>query len=677
MLAVFALALQSAALAPAQHPYRVIYPEQLEVKYRDPSQFPFVPLPPSGPPPTVTSPPSGDTRYFALDDAIRTSLGNARVIRVLAGVNAVNSGTTIYDAAVTNTQIDQAQGRFDPFLQVNNNWRRIDQPQAGFDPLNGPFIGGAQVNQYDMNFALSKLNPLGGQTDFGVNVLNQQFPHSVLPPSLLPLNPQTSANTFLGYTQPLLKGAGLRANLAPVVLARINTEISYFQLKATVQQNVRDVVAAYWNLVAARTTVLARRIQVEQLEFAYRRLDAQQRLGLGSLGDKAQANVALKQFRAQLIAAEIDRFQREAALRNLLGLPPWDDGQIIPTTEPTVEQITPDWSQIVDLAAARRPDIIELKLILEADEQQRIIANNNALPQLNGTALYRWNGLEGELPNGNGTIATAPGQFADWTLGVNFSVPLGLRTARAQLRSRELLIARDRANLDQGLHAASHLLATTMRNLDQAYLQYGAFSEARAAAEDNMRQQRNDYMIGRTIFLNVLNAINDLGNSIISQSVALAQYNSLFAELELQTGTILETHGVAFYEERYGSIGPLSHLRAYPQSTPPTPSDSRYLQSTQPAEWFFRVPDPREFRVVPRSTEDLPPAPSQPFDLPPQGIRPQDLPRPNMPSPNAPAPNQPQNSPLNTPENLPPNSPNLPNLQLTPPRIELLPPGQR
>src|SRR4051794_16713338 len=118
MTAILALALQPARSVHAQYPYRVIYPEQREVDYRDPSDFPPFPLPPSGPPPTVSNPPTGDTRYFALDDAVRTSLGNARVIRVLAGVAAVNSGRTIYDTAVTNTTIDQAQGRFDPFLQV-------------------------------------------------------------------------------------------------------------------------------------------------------------------------------------------------------------------------------------------------------------------------------------------------------------------------------------------------------------------------------------------------------------------------------------------------------------------------------------------------------------------------------------------------------------------------------
>src|SRR5262245_1475842 len=127
--AIFALALEPAKFAPAQYPYRVIYPEQRQIDYRDPSQFPTIPLPPSGAPPTFSSPPTGDTRYFALDDAIRTSLGNAQVIRVLAGVVAVNSGRTIYDTGVTNTTIDQALGRFDPFIQVNNNWDYIDLPK--------------------------------------------------------------------------------------------------------------------------------------------------------------------------------------------------------------------------------------------------------------------------------------------------------------------------------------------------------------------------------------------------------------------------------------------------------------------------------------------------------------------------------------------------------------------
>ncbi len=607
-LVMLAPVAKPAILAQDAHPYRIIYPGQRQVEYRDPSPLPVIYPQPSSPPPTVSEPPTGDIRYFALDDAIRTSLGNARVVRLLAGITAVNSGQTIYDTAITNTVIDQALGRFDPAIVVNNNWDYIDLPNAQFDPVTGARITGNPLDQYRMNMALTKQNPLGGQWQFGVNVTEQRFPHSAIPPTILPLNPQTAADAAFTYNQPFLQGAGLRANLAPVVLARINTEISYFQLKDAVQQNVRDVIAAYWNLVAARVTLTARELQVNSLRFAYERLEAQQRFGLANVAETSQAKVSYYQFRAQRIAAYNDVLQREAALRNLIGLPPWDQATILPSTEPVDEPVKPDWFSLIDLAASRRPDLVELKLILEADEQQRIIANNNALPQLNGVGRYRWNGLEGELPSGNGIVASQSGQFGDWTLGVNFSVPIGLRTARAQLRQRELIIARDRANLEQGLHAASHQIATTLRSLDQTYEQYEVYTVAKEAAELNRDQQFNEYLVGRAILLNLLLAVTDLGNAIIGQAQALADYNTRLADLELQTGTILETHGVRFYEERYGSIGPLWHSRSFPQSTPPTPNADRYPTGDQPAERFFNLPDPNLLPTTRRRPENLPPA---------------------------------------------------------------------
>jgi outer membrane protein TolC len=599
--AIFALAWQPARFAPAQYPYRVIYPEQRQIDYRDPSQFPPIPLPPSSPPPTVSNRPTGDIRYFALDDAVRTSLGNARVVRVLLGVNAVNSGRTIYDPGISNTAVDGALGRFDPVVTVNNNWDYLDQPSSFFNPVTmNSTIAGAPVDQYRLNMAVTKNNPLGGQWQFGVNVTQDRFPGGLVPSVLFPLSPETRSNTFLSYSQPLLQGAGRRANLAPVVLARINTELSFFQLKDATQQNVHDVIAAYWNLVAARTAAWARLRQVEQLEFAFKQADGKFRAGINNIADVAQARTSLANFRAQLIAADAAVLQQEGTLRNLLGLPPWDEAQLIPTTEPTFERVRPNWQELVDLAAARRPDLVEFKLILEADEQQRIIANNNALPQLNGVALYRWNGLEGEMPSGSGVVnvASQPGQFADWTLGVNFSVPVGLRAARALLRQRELIIARDRANLDQGLFAASHLLATTLRSLDQAYEQYIAFEEARVAARDNLEVQLKSFQNSLVNYLQVLLAITDWGNAITSEANAVAQYNTLLADLEQQSGTILETHGVRFYEERYGSIGPLGRLAndvLYPQSTPPTPNADRYPLGDRPGENAFRLEDPTGF----------------------------------------------------------------------------------
>jgi len=610
--AIFALAMQPAQLARAQYPYRIIYPGQRTIEYRDPSAFPAIPLPPSSEPPTVSFPPTGDTRYFALDDAIRVCLANDRVIRVLAGVGAVNSGQTIYDPAIANTAIDEQLGRFDPFVNVSSNWDHLDLPSAFFlDPLNpalGSAIVGTRNDRYRFNLAVTKDNPLGGQWRLGVDATQNRFPQSVFP-----LNPETRSSADVSYTQPLLAGFGRRVNLAPVVLARIDTERSFFQLKDTVQTQVRGVVEAYWNLVNARVASWAADQQVRQAEEAYRIAEGRFQAEIQRGGSYFQARSTLASFRANRVAARANVLQTEAALRNLLGLPPWDEAQLIPTTEPAQERLRPVWPDIVELAAQRRPDLIELKLILEADEQQLIIANNNALPQLNALALYRWNGLQGELPNGNG-IATAPGQFTDWTLGVNFSVPVGLRSARARLRQRELILARDRANLDQGLHAASHNLATTLRSLDQTYEQYLAFKEARDIARQTVTVRQEEFAVGRGIFVDVLVAITDWGNAMTSEALALTQYNTLLAEVERQTGTILETHGVRFYEERYGSIGPLGRLAqpvCFPQATPPTLNADRYQPGERPAEQAFNLEDlgrlmPRE-DIFPQTPQPLPP----------------------------------------------------------------------
>jgi outer membrane protein TolC len=322
---------------------------------------------------------------------------------------------------------------------------------------------------------------------------------------------------------------------------------------------------------------------------------ARKEAGLGSAPEVAQTQVALSNFRANLITAEANLLDREAALRNILGLPPTEPERLTPTTPPSSVRIEPRWEELVRLAEERRPDIIELKLILEADEQRLLQAQNQAQPRLDAVMLYRWNGLEGETPTG-AQISSGPGQFTDYTLGVNFSVPLGLRQSRAGLRRAELFIARDVANLEQGIHSAIHILAGNLRNLAQFYEQYLAFKEMREAARTNLDYQLIQFGAGRAIFLNVLQAITDWGNAVSAEAQSLSQYNVELANLERETGTILETHGIRFFEERHRSIGPLGRLgkgRWYPAGVIPGPNLDRYPAGTEPAERKLEMETPR------------------------------------------------------------------------------------
>lgn len=602
------LSIALARFALAQHPLPFIFSEQRAIEVRDPSDLPAVPLPAIPAPPTVADPLSElPPRALSLDEAIRIALARSEVVRVLAGVAAVSSGRTIYDAAITHNGTDAQHSRFDPQLQVRNSFTRDETPEAAFDPLDPTraSIGGLRADRYGLDLELSKTIITGGTVSLGLNTDAAR-----LQPGTFPLNPQARSSLDLSLTQPLLQGGGLRANLAPIVLARIDTERSFFQFKDSVQDLVRGVIEAYWAVVFARTEVRVRQWQLEQLQEAYHRARAMFKVGSASLGDVEQPHVAYASARASLIAARANLLQREAALRNILGLPPSDAEELVPITPPNADKVDPPWNALLELAAERRPDIIELKLILEADEQSLLQARNQALPRADAVALYRWNGLEGEMPTGE-DIASRPGQFTDWTLGVNFSVPLGLRRERANLRQKELLLARDRAHLEQGLHAVSHILATKLRNLALYYAQYEAYQEMRAAAWVNYKQQWSEWKNGRVIFLNVLLATNDVGNAASAVAQSLLQYNTELADLERQTGTILETHGIRFYEERFGSLGPLGRLHApacYPSALPPTWNADRYPHGEDPAEKTFlpEMPLAQPSSAPPPRAEEIP-----------------------------------------------------------------------
>jgi outer membrane protein TolC len=412
----------------------------------------------------------------------------------------------------------------------------------------------------------------------------------------------------LQYTQPFLRNAGVAVNLAPVMVARINTEKTYWLFKDSVQESVRGVVEAYWAVVFARTDVWARRQQVTQGQEAYDRAAARLRGGLENEAVVAQAKAALANFKAVLIVSEANLIQREDALRNIMGLPPSDETKLVPITPPTEAQLQVNWKELISLAEVQRPDLIELKLIIQADSQTLRQDLNQTLPQMDGVALYRFTGLEGQAPAG--TVIGSNAQFSDMTLGVNISLPLAQRAARATYRQQQLTLARDWANLEQGLHGAIHDLATGVRNQARDYEQYKAFHEAEIADRTNLEKQALDYTRGRTIFLNYLNALTDWGNAVSAESQALTQYNTDLATLERLTGTILETHGIQFLEEKYASIGPFGRLarpRAYPLSLPPGPNANVYPVSNEPAENIFDLKTP--LRPSEQGVPETPPAP--------------------------------------------------------------------
>src|SRR5207248_3066073 len=126
---------------------------------------------------------------LSLDEAIRISLSNSAVVRVLAGISAVSSGRTVYDPAISNTAIDEARAAFDPNISVRNAFTRSEIPQAIFDTSDPALarIAGTSIDNYELGLGLTKKTVTGGTLALEVSDDRNNFRRQ-----FLPLNPQAN-----------------------------------------------------------------------------------------------------------------------------------------------------------------------------------------------------------------------------------------------------------------------------------------------------------------------------------------------------------------------------------------------------------------------------------------------------------------------------------------------------
>src|SRR5262249_39146194 len=146
---------------------------------------------------------------------------------------------------------------------------------------------------------------------------------------------------------------------------------------------------------------------------------------------------------------------------------------------PVTQKIDINWDSAINVAIEHRPDIVRDRLAVYETQLQVMVAKNATLPQLNGEALYRVNGLGTDVP---GTLdVLGSNNFTDWRLGFVFQYPLGNHIAEGQLRTAQLQVMRQRALLKQTMHIATHQMADLMQQIDSTYLQYQQVQEEQKA----------------------------------------------------------------------------------------------------------------------------------------------------------------------------------------------------
>lgn len=357
---------------------------------------------------------------------------------------------------------------------------------------------------------------------------------------LVTVNPSFATDLSFSISQPLLKGAGKRANTYRIRLARYDQQAAESRTKLEVIAVLTAVDRAYWRLAAARKELEVRIQQYElskaQLERARRFVQAGQRAEVEVL--RAEAGMASQL--EQIIAAENNLRDRQRELKQIvqkIGLPVQSITKLIPLTEPDLIHYDLDPKILVSQAMENRMELLELELQIAQQVSAIDYYKNQALPVVNLDYTYNINGLG--ATRGDSYDLLHEHRFADHRLGLNLVIPLGNQAAKSRLResfyrrmqtlatkeNREALIELEVLNaLDQTEANWQRILAARQNVLLEARL-----------TDAEIRQ----FEIGTRTSTDVLEAQARLADAQSSEIRALAEYQISLVDLAEATGTMM------------------------------------------------------------------------------------------------------------------------------------------
>ncbi|MCH7729183.1 MAG: TolC family protein, partial [Planctomycetes bacterium] len=456
--------------------------------------------------------------------------------------------------------VEAALSEFDLSFNTRLFWDKSDRAQNFF--AFQPFIKNDSANFVS---ELSKKTASGTHLFFRNTTSYEHANTNFLrdDPVLLVNSAYTTAFEFEAR-QPLFRGRGTMINRIGIVNARIGTDQEIATLEANLQNFLANIEVRYWDLYCAYREFETAKKGRDSALSAWR--DVQTKVAGGILAgqDEARAREQFFNFRNELENALWNLYSTEEDLRFLMGLAATDGKLIRPSAKPTQARIQFDWAAINAEAIARRPDLRIQRWQIKKNELQLAYAKNALLPEINAFALYRFVGVGDHLTGANrngqnfapGTAVGSRafdeltgGKFQEASFGIEMNLPIGFRKELSAVRNAQLVLARQRALVEDLELNASHELSAVVRALDTYYQLAQTHLNRWMAAEEEV-EKRN--IVQEQIDSNELDRLLDAqvrrANAQIAHYRSLCEYNKLIALIHLRKGSILDYCGIQFGE---------------------------------------------------------------------------------------------------------------------------------
>ncbi len=365
-----------------------------------------------------------------------------------------------------------------------------------------------------------------------------------------------------------MRGFGPAVTRRYIRIAKNNAHVSDLVFRQQIISTTFAVIGLYWDLVSLSEDVRVRQEAVTSAEQLLADTQESARLGVLASIDvtRARAEVARRQ-RDLLVAQSLVRQQSEI-LKDYLTRSNESRLQDV-LIEPTEPLGLPDSQSnrpldaLVAEALQARPDLAQARIQLQNSEISLRGSRSALLPALDLVASVRNSGLAGSVNDAAlGSFGvTAPAafltggygdslsqifhrNFPDYGVGVQFSIPILNRAAKADVARDQLQVSQQVVRLKQLEKQVRLEIHNAQIALEEARASFESARQERILQEQTLSAEKEKLGAGASTTYLVIQYQRDLTQARSSEATAQGSYWKARAALDRAVGSILSEHGI-------------------------------------------------------------------------------------------------------------------------------------
>lgn len=339
----------------------------------------------------------------------------------------------------------------------------------------------------------------------------------------------------LALIQPLLRGAGQDATLAPLRLSRLSEQANRLNLKSSVAHTVSQIIASYRDLLRAQEQLKIARQALQRatalLEVNNALIEAGRMAAFEIV--QTEADIANQQLGVEEAHNQVETSRLELLRHLALDLSTQVHASEALHASPTLI----DKHLAFSLAQAQQPEYLSTLL----GSQQ---ANLNLLMAKDAG---RWDVSLVLGANQVRASDSSNGNSRRWDsyAGVQVNIPIGdIATRQAEVRARVDLETQEIA-INEAKQALERDVTNVVRELGTRWRQYEIAQRAAELSKRKVDLEREKLNAGRSSNFQVLSYEADLRNAENAQLNALITYLNAQTQLDLTLGMTLESWDIA------------------------------------------------------------------------------------------------------------------------------------